>query len=201
MSPQDEWKEQSPKREASFAEKVGWAAVGAAAGALAIWGLLTLGGPSPDDDDPDRPPIIVRNGSVIVEERVSPARGKWTKDPTKRTWYHEHAHKGPKRLNAFVVGVANNTCGSGGTNLVSNVKKAIFTYKLGNETRVIEILNRGNRVEIDVVSGPDPTVVNDWTLSFDAAGATLTEARFERPGGSDTCGLDSGAAITITQHK
>lgn len=154
--------------------------------------------------DPDRPPIIVRNGpvtgSIIVAEVDSDVRGELTKDPARRTWYHKHNHGGPDTLNAFVVGIANNTCGSGGTNYVSDFRKAIVDYSRGDASAQIEIQNRGNRVEIDVVSDPDPTNVDAWTLSFNATGARLTRVRFVMASGTVTCDLDAGGRFLITQH-
>jgi hypothetical protein len=197
MTPPEDWNDQDPgrNREAQFVRIVMWSLI-----AALVTGVVTFLIMQEDDEDPDRPPIIIRNGSVIIGvEGNDPGELKKIQD--RRTWYHDHANQGPKRLNAFVVGIANNTCGSGSTHFVSNIKKAIVYYSRGADARQVELLNRGNRVEIDVVSGPDPTNVNAWTLTFDAETARLTRVMFEMPSGNVTCDLDAGGRILITQHK
>lgn len=184
------------KTKSNLVEIATWSVLAALLG-----GVLTFLALTHDENDPDRPPIIVRNGSVTIGEGGDPPHGSLEKDPTKRTWAHKHDAKGPKRLNAFVVGIANNSCGNGVTNFVSNVKKIIVSYTLGNDIWKVEILIRSKQIEIDVISGPDPTNLDAWTLSFSDPDAKLTEALFEFPTGTDTCKLDPGAAITITQHK
>ena len=182
------------QRDLTTQQKIGWTVLGALLGGALAYAVLR------DSDDPDRPPIIVRNGSVIVEEYASSVRGSLEHESGK-TWVHKHAHTGPKRLNAFVVGVASNSCGSGSVNFVSNVKKATFTYVKGDDTWQIVLENRGNRVVIDVVSGPDPTNDNAYTLKFSDDPARLTQVALQRPGGTETCLLDAGGAVTLTQHK
>jgi len=167
--------------------------------AALLGGFLTFLALRDDDSDPDRPPIIVRNGSVIIEERSSSVPGE-LKHASGKTWYHAHAHRGPKRLNAFVVGIANNSCGSGVSNFVSNVKKTIVTYSLGENTWTLELSIRNKQIEIDVVSGPDPTNTSKTMLSFADRDARLKEVLFEYPSGTERCELDPGGTITLTQH-
>jgi hypothetical protein len=185
------------QRDLTTTQKISYTLLGALIGGALAYAALKPG------DDPDRPPIIVRNGSVTVGEPDNASVHGEMKKTGPKAWYHDHQYNGPGRLHAYVFGVSGTSCGSGGINYVTNVQKATFTYSIGGAPYTFDVLHRGQRVEVDVSTGDDlePTTY-PYRAKVPQDSAKLTRVVLSRPGGSETCEFGEGnAGVIFTQHK
>lgn len=100
----------------------------------------------------DRPPIVVSDGSIKVEEvdnldgSIPPrGKGKFTSDSTGKSWKHEHDGKAPKRLHALVEG-SDTTVASNCAALyfVQDITTATFTYRYTGGNRTVVVSRDGN---------------------------------------------------------
>jgi hypothetical protein len=76
-------------------KRVAYAVGGAIAGALLLWGASEFLG----SDDEDRPPIIVKNGSLVFQSGTEPRPGKSWKAQGNRNWQTNHGNG--KRVSTF----------------------------------------------------------------------------------------------------
>lgn len=162
MTPQEQWKDQKPqRRQASFTEKATWAGIGIllAAGGYAVYRYAM----QPPTGDDDRPPIIVRNGSVHNEEalvvmRATKTRGKLTKTPSQNgnppnppagrsIWYHDYKPGKPAKLDILVEGFDFNSgtnCATSQYFFAPNVTNATISYKYNGNARTVIVSLGGN---------------------------------------------------------
>lgn len=192
MASPESFKEQRPVPKASFAEKVTFVGVGVLL-AAAGWAIYSYSFRTGDDE---RPPVIVRNGSVRIEEVESDVRGS-IKLKSGSTWYHEHTAAGPKRMDVEVTGTSSG-CGTTGRFFASKIDNVVINYKLADGT-ARKVTFRADipakRIEIDVDGSASTSQPSNYILDLDGAGTTLVSAVLNRPGASKTwtCTLDPAA--------
>jgi hypothetical protein len=174
MAP-EEWKAQQPKREASFKEKVGFTILGGLIVALGIFFFKSLFPPPPPpdiEDDPDRPPIIVRNGSVKVEVShpgsYTGDKGKLIEDGGKKFWYHDLKAKEPKEMEVSITGVTS-TCSKTEYFYAPRVTKIVITYgpvATGSD-RTLTFGLANKRMEMTPDAKAKVTTVTDYSVEVD----------------------------------
>ena len=134
-------------------------------------------------DEDDRPPIIVSNGSIEIQE--ADANGSVTTggrgslkdvsgatDPRK-TWQHDHTARAPKRLHVLVEGADSTIGGNCAAMLfVQNISKATISYSTTSGPRDVVVSKQpGNQpVDISVQKDADVTQPDVYALSVDKPG-------------------------------
>ena len=223
MTPTEDWKEQTPvRREPSFAKKVAWAGLTVLlAGALGALGVeLGFFGSRADDDD-DRPPIIVRNGSVHLESTVSGGDGMkgQLEKGNGNLWHHIHGGKKPKNLSVVVADLypRAGTCSESPFFFAQKVKTVTVTYTnaSGEEPLVRTIVfdvgpdkDGDDALQIKAHDKAKYSATGDYALNIDAEyGAKLTSVTIyhKNQGNNDvtsTCEFrDDKGTIAILQRK
>ncbi len=160
-------------------------------------------------DDDDRPPIIVSNGSVIIEDAGGMSSAgpgefrKSTSNPAGRTVYvHEHDGKGPRKFNASVSA---STCGASYYGL--NLKRAVFTYTAAGASREIEVRRRSTMfsraLEFDVDNNASQGQPVPERLVIDEADGRLVSVRleFNGPTQTRTCEFSDAETARVVFHQ
>jgi hypothetical protein len=163
-----------------------WALVGALLGGAVAFLVMQAKG----DEDDDRPPIIVRNGSVRVEV-ATPGddgfRGKLVRPtlpgPGKKTWYHDFGTgqgKSPTKMAVAIAGVdpgVSGSCSSSNFFFAQRVSKFTISYSYvdnqdGKEipvSRALDLYLDSGRVQFDVDAAAGVKQPDDATVEFDAS--------------------------------
>ena len=184
-----------------------WVAVGAAL-TIGVYRMMSA-------DAEDRPPIIVANGTIHVEEaaQTGTARGKLLKDVATgaaTTWYHDHSGAVPKKMDVLVSGVDSSVAGNCSTTANFFMVKvggiqAVYSVPGGNDRAIDLAVNKG-RLEIMVDSTASVTQAPglDYAADFDVAEAMLKSVTLTRPATPPvTCTFGTAKApqITVLQRK
>ncbi|MEO6223415.1 MAG: hypothetical protein ABIP90_09200 [Vicinamibacterales bacterium] len=136
-----------------------WLAIGLVVGTgtvLLYQAMTTLSG------DDDRPPIIVRNGSVIVGEVYDGLSGTLVSDTSKKIWHHEHQRRGPQRFNVEVSGISliGGGCSSTGEYFASKVESAAIWY-----SHTLADVTTERKFDVRIAQpGPNVTTTLEFTL-------------------------------------
>ncbi len=126
--------------------------------------------------DDERPPIIVRNGSVHIEEALhmwigKKNRGKLLKSPTapsgKAVWYHEHGNSKANRLNVLVGGIAAGSCSTTADFYAADVTNATFYYRVSETERTGVATLGANYLELEIDADADATQPSGQTFALD----------------------------------
>lgn len=163
----------------------------------------------------DRPPIIVSDGSIKVDEVDSsggpvPSGGKGTfktvgTSGSRTTWKHEHPDKGPKRLHVLVEGsdaALSSNCPA--VYFVQDIATATLAYRYtGGDRTVVVSRDSSDNVVFDVDKDADVKQTGGLhTLLIDeGGGADLVSVTFGwGPGnpGSVTCQFGTSPAPRLT---
>lgn len=162
------------------------------------------------DAEDGRPPVVVSNGSVVIEDMggsssigQAGAFQKSTSSPSGRAvWVHMHDGKPPKQ---FTATVTDSSCGA--TFYFSNIKRAVFTYTAGTATREIYARVAGpfwsRALEFDVDAASSQTLPAPERLVVDQPDGRLVSVRFEfnGAGAPRTCGLSEAESAKVTIHQ
>lgn len=128
----------------------------------------------------DRPPIIVRGGSLIFQNGVGNIDGKpWEKRTSRKDWQMKHGAGKPTAGFLVIIPGGSGNCGP------AYVESLSFDYELGKGSTTFELVTRGE----GITGKPAPTIIGDrwndlkpgtygngYTLTFDEAG-TLQRVR------------------------
>jgi hypothetical protein len=215
MTSQDHLKAQlPPRREASFIEKVTWTGIGILLGGTVIFGLLDF--LAADDDD--RPPIIVRNGTVHLEVSKNGADGLWgeLKDPNgENIWSHSHRGKEPRNFSVVVTGLDTTVAGSCSSSryfYAQRAKKVTVSYSVPgaadrNLTFEIVKYQGDRRLQIKANPAAVATPIGDYALDFDGPDVKLKSVTIEHKNKDDVdqapvCTFPAGSGeVLILQRK
>jgi len=205
------------RRKPSFTERLVQFVVPAVIGALLFYTAAKLLAPMADDDD--RPPIIVRNGSVHVEVPVPGEDGdrgqlkKVATSPTgKKAFYHEHGKGSSSKLAVSISGLTPTAeCGDSTDFFAQRVSRLAISYSNGTVTRALDLyLEKGAvNMAVDdtaVVSPPDG---DGYVLDFDKDGGytmksvivTFKKKKNDTSGTPVTCTFGASPQITLLQRK
>lgn len=173
MTPQEQWKEQSPKRrEVSFVEKVSWAAIGALLAGTAFY-FYTKSATRGEDDE--RPPLIVRNGSAhfeVAHPGSDGNKGKLDKVNNQRVWHHTHGAGGPQNFRVVVSGVnttLGGNCSATPHFYAQRVKTVTITYTRTNLTdRKVDIAVGNGHLQITGDPEVEYSQGQDYLLDLDS---------------------------------
>lgn len=162
------------------------------------------------DVDDDRPPVVVSNGSVVIEDMggnsASGEAGifqKATSSPAGRTlWAHLHDGKAPKRFRATVT---DSSCGAFYS--ASNLKRAVFAYAGGGASREIYVRVAGpawGRVlEFDIDAASSQTQPAPERLVIDPVDGRLLSVtlEFNGPWAPRTCSVSDIASSYVALYE
>lgn len=202
-----------------------WVLLGAVVAGVAIRYVFMIKSAPMMVDPDDRPPIIVSNGSVRVEEadhrRVGPRPGKFTNAGTanaKTTWRHDHPGPATKRMEVVISGVnpgGSSNCGTQADFYARSVDSIQISYSvLGSTlTREMTVKIAGSHIEfvVDEAAVATQTAGQEYAVDFDGVGVKLQTATLELPGGAPSAACTFGATtpdgtpisprITILQRQ
>lgn len=168
-------------------------------------------------DEDDRPPIIVSNGSIEVQEvdsgnnsTTTNGKGRLDKSASpvdgRNIWSHDHPSKAPKRLHVLVEGAdpaMTNSCPA--MYFAQDITDATIAYRIDGGQRDVIVSKDSNNSPVEF-SVQESAVVTQpgglHTLSIDpASGAALTSVKIAwRNGNSETsvtCQFADGSAPRI----
>lgn len=131
----------------------------------------------------DRPPIIVSDGSIEIQEADSandvtttPARGKLEKQPTqvngRNVWRHVHGDTSPDRLNVLVEGADSAVSGNCPVMyFAQNITDATISYDLDGGSRTIIVSKENGNKPVDISVDPTAVVAQayEYAMTVDQA--------------------------------
>lgn len=160
------------RRKANLVEIAKWAILGALVGGGLTVAYYYLQSTKSGDDD--RPPIIVRNGSVevaVAHPGSSEDKGKLKEDSVRKVWFHEHVGKKPKAMEVSVSGVDSNSaiaCGTSGDFFAPRVTRITITYGPAiGITRTLTFQVANDQVEMTPEAGATVKSLTDHSLAVD----------------------------------
>lgn len=198
----------------SFKDVFGWLFLSLLVGVAVGYGISKF---SATGDEDDRPPIIVSNGSIDIEEvesgndyTTNGGRGSLAKagGPVdgRDIWRHAHATGAPKRLHVLVEGADGaTTTGCPATYFAQNITDATISYSIDGGFRDVIVSKESGNKPVDI-SVQQSAVVNQTrgthTLTLDAqSGAALVNVKIAwRTGNSErsvTCQFGAAAAPRV----
>lgn len=157
------------------AKKATWLAAGLVAGGLAVYALLSQGA-----DDDDRPPIIVRGGSLIFEsgsDKSERPRKRW--DSENANEYFQDYKKG-KDVNWFQLYFVGGLLGGQAGVPCPSVTVRDFTVRFDHDgdgenlrSYTINIRSMGGKSAVPTISGPELNRTSDYVLTAPATPAEI----------------------------